>query len=225
MNAIRDPNAAKYLSSLSATYENEVFHKNSRDWIDQQENNVGNWLASKPIELVRLDPHVHRDNLLNQGKSNRFEASATSQHNGPMSNLTREELDAKLAATEARMDARFSGMSSKLDATLAEMRADREANNIRFVSMANAINDIKIDLKSASVESTEQFKSVKGNVWGAAVATITVVGATLAIAIASFDSGRETSKNIEQATARMEKLQLQIEAYSKQTTSQPQSQK
>ncbi|WP_159917850.1 hypothetical protein [Pantoea sp. 18069] len=141
--------------------------------------------------------------------------------NERMSSITREEINAKLEATEARMDARFSGMSAKLDTALAEMRADREANTIRFAAMAKDIGDIKGDLKTVAADSKAQFKTVIGNVWGASIATITVVGATLAIAISSFDSGRETSKNIAEATVRMEKLQAQLEAQASKVTTPP----
>lgn len=132
-------------------------------------------------------------------------------HNDDMSTVPKDLLDARLEAIEARMDARVAGMSAKLDTALAEIRADREANNIRFAAAFKDIGDIKSDI----LEVKSSFKTVIGNVWGAALATITVVGATLAIAISSFDSGRETSKNIAEATVRMEKLQAQLEAHAK----------
>lgn len=133
--------------------------------------------------------------------------------------INREEINARLEAIEARMDARVAGMSAKLDTALAEMRADREANNIRFAAAFKDIGDIKSDL----LEVKGSFKTVIGNVWGAALATVTVVGATLAIAISSFDSGRETSKNIAEATAQMKQLQMQLEAQAKTAASAPQA--
>lgn len=135
----------------------------------------------------------------------------TLPNNSEMQSVSKDLLDARLEAIEARMDARVAGMSAKLDTALAEIRADREANNIRFAAAFKDIGDIKSDI----LEVKSSFKTVIGNVWGAALATITVVGATLAIAISSFDSGRETSKNIAEATVRMEKLQAQLEAHAK----------
>lgn len=129
-------------------------------------------------------------------------------NNEDMQPVSKDLLDARLEAIEARMDARVAGMSAKLDTALAEMRADREANNIRFATVLKDIGSIQ----GAVAETNSRFKSVIGNVWGAALATVTVVGATLAIAISSFDSGRETSKSIAEATARMEQLQKQLEA-------------
>lgn len=135
----------------------------------------------------------------------------TEEKTSVSTNITREEISAKLEATEARMDARVAGMSAKLDTVLAEMRADRDANSIRFSAVAKDISDIKGDLS----ESKAQFRTVVGNVWGAAVATITIVAAIVGFGISAFDSGRETSKSIAEATARMEKLQAQIEARAK----------
>lgn len=139
--------------------------------------------------------------------------------NEAMTTVSKDLLDARLEAIEARMDARVAGMSAKLDTALAEMRADREANNIRFAAAFKDIGDIKSDL----LEVKGSFKTVIGNVWGAALATVTVVGATLAIAISSFDSGRETSKNIAEATAQMKQLQMQLEAQAKTAASAPQA--
>lgn len=131
--------------------------------------------------------------------------------NDSMSSITRDEINAKLEATEARMDARVAGMSSKLDTALAEMRADREITNVRFAAMAKDIGDIKGELSGTKA----QFRTVVGNVWGASVATVTIVAAIVGFGISAFDSGRETSKSIAEATVRMEKLQTQLEAQAK----------
>lgn len=134
-----------------------------------------------------------------------------------MSDVTREEISARLEAVEARMDARVAGMSAKLDTALAEMRADREANSVRFAAVAKDIGDIKADLSGTKAS----FRTVIGNVWGAAVATITIVAAIVGFGIAAFDSGRETSKSIAEATAQMKQLQMQLEAQAKAAASPP----
>lgn len=139
-------------------------------------------------------------------------------HNEDMSAaITKDLLDARLEAIEARMDARVAGMSSKLDTALAEIRADRETNTIRLAAMTDSIKDVKDQVN----EVKEQGKSLRGSVWGAAVATITIVAAIVAFGISAFDSGRETSKSIAEATVRMEKLQAQIEAQAKAQQSPP----
>lgn len=125
-------------------------------------------------------------------------------HNKLMDTPTRHELDARLETIEARMDARVAGMSAKLDIALAEMRADREANNVRFVAVSESIKDIK-----------EQSKTLKSNIWFAAATIIASVLAAWALAFSAFDSGRETSKSIAEATAQMKQLQMQLEAQAK----------
>lgn len=135
-------------------------------------------------------------------------------YNDFMDSPNRHEINARLEAIESRMDARVAGMSAKLDTALAEMRADRETNTIRFAAMTESIRDVKEQVN----EGNEQSKSLKGSVWGAALATVTIVGATVALAIASFDSGRETSKSIAEATMRMENLQAQLESQASRAT-------
>lgn len=125
--------------------------------------------------------------------------------------INREEINARLEAIEARMDARVAGMSAKLDTALAEMRADREANTVRFTAVNEAFQNIKEDIKGVH----EQSKSLKSNIWFAAATTIASVLAAWALAFSAFDSGRETSKSIAEANVRMEKLQAQLEAQAK----------
>lgn len=148
------------------------------------------------------------------------------------SDLTKDLLDARLEAVEARMDARVAGMSAKLDTTLAEMRADREASNHRFSRMESDLQavssglsalsaDVDRKLTAVAAQTADQVKGLKSNIWFGVATTIAAVGATLAIAISSFDSGRETSKSIAEATARMEKLQAQLEAQAKAAAAPP----
>lgn len=61
-------------------------------------------------------------------------------------------------------------------------------------------------MKGDLAKVDESFKSVKNNIWAGVIATVTLVGATLAIAIGSFDSGRETSKAIAESTVKLEQL-------------------
>lgn len=52
----------------------------------------------------------------------------------------------------------------------------------------------------------EGFRSVKANIWFGVATIVAAVGATVAIAIGSFDSGRETSKAIAESTVKLEQL-------------------
>lgn len=153
-------------------------------------------------------------------------------HNDLMDTVGRNELNARLEAIEARMDARVAGMSAKLDTALAEMRADREASSHRFSRMESDLQavssgmsalsaDVDRKLTAVAAQTADQVKGLKSNIWFGVATTIAAIGATLAIAISSFDSGRETSKSIAEATARMEKLQVQLEAQAKAAAAPP----
>lgn len=159
---------------------------------------------------------IHGDERLKEIRE-RIAANKQSQDNDGMNAVSKDLLDARLEAIEARMDARVAGMSAKLDTALAEMRADREANAVRFTAVTEAFQNIKEDIKGVQ----EQSKTLKSNIWFAAATTIATVLAGWALAFSAFDSGRETSKSIAEATARMEKLQAQLEAHAKASASTP----
>lgn len=90
-------------------------------------------------------------------------------HTKRMNDITREELDAKLQATEARMDARLE-------------RFDKD--------MRQAVSDFRLEV--------QPLKSLKANIWGATAVTIGVMVAVLSYGVASFDSGRDTSVVIQE---------------------------
>lgn len=90
-------------------------------------------------------------------------------HTRSMNDLTREELDAKLQATEARMDARLE-------------RFDKD--------MRQTVSDFRLEILP--------LKSLKANIWGATAVTIGVMVAVLSYGVASFDSGRDTSAVIQE---------------------------
>lgn len=110
------------------------------------------------------------------------------EHTAPMTDISREELDAKLEATNARVDARLASFESTVRETLSAIRQDSA--------------DMRGELKAIHVE-LGHLRNIKGSIWGAAGATIVAVigitGAMLAYGVASFDSGRETSALIQEA--------------------------
>src|SRR5690606_32766542 len=127
-----------------------------------------------------------------------------------------------------RMDARIAGMSAKLDATLAELKADRT----RFTQIESDLREMKSEMKSlpermdskmqAAVESTEnKIKDLKSNIWFGVATTVGAMLAMMALTFSAYDSGRETSKNISEASMRLEKLQTQLESATKAVVSQP----
>lgn len=52
----------------------------------------------------------------------------------------------------------------------------------------------------------DSFKSVKANIWFGVATTASIVAAIVAVALAGFDSGRETSKAIAESTVKLEQL-------------------
>lgn len=179
-----------------------------------------------PKELPSLQDAAYFSKMVRVPRTERSTTFSPSSNEQPptkqMPEVTKELLDARLEAIEARMDARVSGMSAKLDGTLAEIRADR----VRFTQIESDIRDVKsgmvaisanVDAKLAATanHTDTQIRGLKSNIWFGVATTIAAVGATMAIAIASFDSGRETSKSISETTARMEKISAQLEAAAK----------
>lgn len=124
-----------------------------------------------------------------------------------MNDITREEMDAKLEATNARVDARLAGFESTVRETLAAVRQDSA--------------ETRGELKAIHVELT-YLKNLKANIWGAAVVTIGLVGAMLAYGVASFDSGRDTAQlvqEVKQQSADARKLLEDIQAQQRATAS------
>lgn len=118
-----------------------------------------------------------------------------------MSNITREELDAKLAMTEARMDARLERFDKDMRQVVSDFRLE-----------VQPLKSMKADLRSAT-----------GIIVGTVIATAVAVAS---LSFGAFDSGRETSQLVEQAkqqSAENRKLLDQIEEKLKSIPTQPTS--
>lgn len=147
------------------------------------------WAANK-LKLVVVTSNDQYDF---QGSIEQDQPSA-----GTMSNMTREELDARLELVEARADARLSRFEERIDQAIGEMRRDR--------------SDLKGDIKSSkwTVVGT-LIASVIAIVGGVAAFNATV----LSNMVTSFESGKNTAQSISDATKRLESLQDRIEAAQK----------
>lgn len=126
---------------------------------------------------------------------------------GGMNDITREELDAKLDATNARLEARLSAFEGVIRDTLASVRQDS----------AEARGELRVIHSELG-----GLKNIKGMIWGAAGATIIGVGgilaAMLSFGVANYDSGRETSQLVEaakQQTLETKKLLEQMQTQQK----------
>lgn len=121
-----------------------------------------------------------------------------------MNEITREELDAKLEATNARVDARLAQFESTVREALAAIRQDSA--------------ELRGELKAIHVDLS-YLKNLKANIWGAAVVAIGLVGAMQAYGVASFDSGRETTRLVQEVKQQaietrqvLERIQAQLNA-------------
>ena len=106
-----------------------------------------------------------------------------------MSEINRDELDAKLSAIEARMDKRIS-----------DFQAD----------MRQAVNDFRIEI--------QPLKGLKANIWSATAVIAGTIVAVVGLSFTAFDSGRETSAIVQetkQQAAETRKILEQIQAQQK----------
>lgn len=113
---------------------------------------------------------------------------------------TREEMDAKLAAVEAKVGAQITEISAKIDTLSSEMRSwvrisGGESLNIRSelarISTAQ-VNDT--DRLLRQIEQTERLvRGVNWKIWTASGTVILAFVAILSFAWQVFDSGRDTA--------------------------------
>lgn len=87
-----------------------------------------------------------------------------------MSDMNREELDAKLSAVEARMDRR-----------IADFQGD----------IRQAVSDFRLEI--------QPLKGMKANIWSATAVMVGTIIAAVSLSFTAFDSGRETSALVQEA--------------------------
>lgn len=120
---------------------------------------------------------------------------AGSLHNVPMNTPTREEIDAKLAASEARMDARIARIETLIE------------------TMAQSQQEIKVQLKETTATVQAENKSTRTTMVITAVsAVITIVvgiaafnATVLSNMVASFESGKNTASALSAAASALER--------------------
>jgi len=118
------------------------------------------------------------------------EASARANYSDQMNHPSREEIDAKLQAIEARMDARAAETAGKIDSLIVRIDERDKLYQAQFATMGEQLRDLR-GLKSTFITTTIATGGV----------VVGLVFAAMALAGASFDSGRETA----QLTAAAEK--------------------
>lgn len=143
----------------------------------------------------RLIRHAERALRLQNPQASYMDSGRTAPHTEAMNDITREELDAKLAANEARMDARLE-------------RFDKD--------MRQVVSDFRLEV--------QPLKSLKANIWSSTAFIIASVIAVASLSFGAFDSGRETSKLVEEAkqqAAENRKLLEQIDSKLRSIPAQP----
>lgn len=118
--------------------------------------------------------------------------------------ISRHELDAKIDAIEARADARLSRFEERIDQAISAMKQDRQ-------DLKSDITDLKKGYES-SASSLRTTMIVTG--LSTAVAIVLGVGAfnatVLSNMVASFESGKNTSVAITQASEQLKQTQEQL---------------
>lgn len=162
--------------------------------------------AAKEDQERRLLQCVNRDRYLNRSHASklsraaskadvvaggRTSSSSTPLHNASMNTPTREEIDAKLAASEARMDARIARIETLME------------------TMAQSQQEIKVQLKETTATVQAENKSTRTTMVITAVsAVITIVvgiaafnATVLSNMVASFESGKNTANALAAAAS------------------------
>lgn len=132
-----------------------------------------------------------------------------------MSDISREEFNAKLETIEARMDARVESVSSKIDAFLAAqtaVQAEREKTQAERDKRFEALAERATKAAEGAEEAAKQAATVKSNYWAAVCVQLLAVAAILAGAyfanqgntlmvaqttLAAFSSGKDAAQELE----------------------------
>lgn len=102
-------------------------------------------------------------------------------HNQDMNDITRQEIDAKLSATEARIDARVTSIEGKIDAFLAAQAERDKAAEYRVQRIESDTASIKADVKEISSQ-VQSIRITMAKYLGAAI----VIGAIASAAVGAL---------------------------------------
>lgn len=134
------------------------------------------------------------------------------KHEENVSQVNREEIDVKLELLDVRLGARIQQVADLMAARDEQYKVRQEAHVAELAARDKLQADQIKNIGDTLADAASATDKIKSNIWFGVATTIGAVLAGLGLIIAAFDSGRETSKNIAEAAARMEKLQVQLEA-------------
>lgn len=191
----------------------------SSDFATFKKDILGEFADSNLVR--RKPPSSNRDNVTFDLENSTYEL-----HKVNMSDFSRQELDAKLEAIEARMDGRVATIESKIDVAILKIE-NREELALARSNMAKQqiddlqkkVSDVSDDIKAARNDS----KSLKYWLVGTALATVIGLAALnatiLSNMVASFESGKNTTqlvldskKQAEDTAALLKDVKAQVDA-------------
>ncbi len=122
----------------------------------------------------------------------------------------RDAVYAEIAKRQELAAEKFREEMAGRDAVAAERARAHELTVQKALAEAagrEAVMDQRLKSMDGEIAKMgDGFRSVKANIWFGVATIVAAVGATVAIAIGSFDSGRETSKAIAESTVKLEQL-------------------
>lgn len=132
-----------------------------------------------------------------------------------MTDLSREELDAKLETIEARMDGRVASIQASIDGFMGRMEERSLRTDDRFARIEESQRDTQASLGSLKTTIiTTAVATVIAIVLGVAAFNATV----LSNMVASFESGKNTAasqaevkKQVEETAALLKQVQQQLD--------------
>lgn len=176
------------------------------------------YVASDPSELEMLAARGAEEFLAGSGYRRMSDANdkhPLQGHTQVMSDISREEFNAKLETIEARMDARVESVSSKIDAFLATQAAvqiERDKAQAERDKRFEALAERATKAAEGAEDAAKQAATVKSNYWAAVCVQLLAVAAILAGAyfanqgntlmvaqttLAAFSSGKDAAQEPE----------------------------
>lgn len=148
-------------------------------------------------------------------------------HYENMNTPTREEMNAKLEAMEARMDGRVATIQASIDGYLGRQEESARRLDDRLTRMESDASRTRAEIQDNAERNSADMKSLRSTIIITAVSTVLAIvlgvaafnATVLSNMLASFESGKNTAaaqadvkKQSEETAALLKKLQEQFDA-------------
>ncbi|WP_440057942.1 hypothetical protein [Pseudomonas fragariae (ex Marin et al. 2024)] len=110
------------------------------------------WVDADSASVVSISDHYELEVTLPAQESPHDDKPLPPSDTETMTDITREELDAKLEALESRMDSRVASIGGKIDLFLAVQLERDKGIEFRFGRIESDLTGIKADLKSSGAD-------------------------------------------------------------------------